>query len=593
MDMKNKLHLNSLFLQIICTIILGTLCLVVTLSVLNIRHSEEVFVESFSESQEEIFHQIDLEFYQFYKDIEEISGSISRSSLVADYMTGGYEDPVEEFSAILSMKKLIGSTDLSEYTGVSLFIVGAGGKTYISNNSDRLSSEREKILHTEISREALHNPSLLVSSYRGKGFTEITSQEPAIIFARALKPIEREEPAGVVFITIQESDFKNMYDHFTSRTSDMLVFNKKGELLSSNDSRWFEEEAQKEALSVLHRMQKEGIFQLKSTQDGRQIRFQRHRLRNTSYEILGIIKPEVAFAERYNIGVILVATVMITAGVALGIFYFIRRQTRPLYALSEAMEMAGEGNLDSYVPVTGTEEVRQLSYTYNHMMDELKQYVEQIRSIEKEKRTAEIHALQMQINPHYMYNTLASIKWLAMQGDIMKTTAVIDAFILLLRNTISNTEEFVTVRQELENLQNYVLITQIRYGDHVQTEYYFSARCMEYKVPKLILQPFVENAFFHGFPEGRGGRIEVFARVQGQYLRFDIEDNGVGMTTEKLMHIRDKEMEKSRHFTGIGINNVDNRIKMLYGMDYGINIVSEEEGGTKITILLPLNTEEK
>lgn len=234
-------------------------------------------------------------------------------------------------------------------------------------------------------------------------------------------------------------------------------------------------------------------------------------------------------------------------------------------------------------------DARQLTSTYNTMIRDINQYIEQIVSIEKEKRTAEIHALQMQINPHYMYNTLASIKWLAWQQDTKKTTEVIDAFISLLRNTISNTDEFITVEQEIRNLENYVKINQVQYGDHVKVEYYIPAQCMELKLPKLILQPFVENAFFHGFPEGRTGCIQIFARLEERYLRFDdIEDNGVGMNAETLMLLKQKEKIKGEHFTGIGVNNVDDRIKMIYGMDYGINIVSKEESGTTVTIKIPI-----
>lgn len=233
-------------------------------------------------------------------------------------------------------------------------------------------------------------------------------------------------------------------------------------------------------------------------------------------------------------------------------------------------------------------DARQLTSTYNTMIRDINQYIEQIVSIEKEKRTAEIHALQMQINPHYMYNTLASIKWLAWQQDTKKTTEVIDAFISLLRNTISNIDEFITVEQEIRNLENYVKINQVRYGDHVKVEYYIPAQCMELRLPKLILQPFVENAFFHGFPEGRTGCIQIFARLEERYLRFDIEDNGVGMNAETLMSLKQKEKIKGEHFTGIGVNNVDDRIKMIYGMDYGINIVSKEESGTTVTIKIPI-----
>ena len=282
----------------------------------------------------------------------------------------------------------------------------------------------------------------------------------------------------------------------------------------------------------------------------------------------------------------------ITVLIGLFVFIFIKQQTRPLSKLADKMRLVQEGNMQEYVDVEGTEEIQELSKAYNTMLERINQYIEERMKIQEEKRNAEIHALQMQINPHYMYNTLASIKWLTWQGDVKKSTAVIDAFISLLRNTISNTDEFVTVEQEVANLKNYVLINQTRYGDAVGVEFYVVDKCKEYLVPKLILQPFVENAFFHAFPEGMEGEISVFIKEEKKYLRFDIEDNGVGMDAEQLYTLNNKKDKKSEHFTGIGINNVDDRIKLIYGMDYGINIVSEKDKGTTITILLPRKEKE-
>ena len=564
--MEKKRPVGSLFFQIICTVILGTVSLVIILSTVNINHSEEVFVQSFSESQEKIFDQIDQEFYNFYGDIAQITGAISQNQAFWDYMTDSFEDQIQEREDILAMQSLVKGTEFDEYTGLNLFVIGENKKTFIYNSSDKIFRDRQEILDSDIYRKAVGNPTRLVSAYQEEGFTEITSQAPVVLFAKALNLEDDENPAGVIIVTIMESAFRDM----------------------SNNQDWFQGESQEGIQRIAAQMEKEGLSRMEGRRDGRMVQYQRHKFRNTDYEILGIIRPEDAFTERYNVGTIIIATVLITLAVAFGILFFIRRQTRPLYALAQTMKKAGEGDLDAHAEVTGTGEVRLLSATYNQMMEELKQYIEQVRNIEKEKRTAEIHALQMQINPHYMYNTLASIKWLALQGNVRRTTEVIDAFISLLRNTISNTKEFITVEEEIENLKNYVLITQTRYGEHVSVEYYVTARCLACKVPKLILQPFVENSFFHGFPEGRRGKIEISAKIQGQYLRFDIEDDGVGMTTEKLMDIRGKNGQKTEHFTGIGVNNVDKRIKMIYGMDYGINIVSQENEGTKITILLPL-----
>ena len=237
----------------------------------------------------------------------------------------------------------------------------------------------------------------------------------------------------------------------------------------------------------------------------------------------------------------------------------------------------------------GTQEIRELSATYNDMLGELDNYIQKLMQVEKSKREAEIHSLQMQINPHYIYNTLASVKWLIWQGDKEKSVQVIDAFIQLLRNTISNKNEFITLKEEIENLKNYVLINQIRYGNQVNVDFYVTPDCEEQKVPKLILQPFVENAFFHAFPQGEKGTISIFVRQSDGLLRVEIEDNGIGMSSETLRDLLNKKNASREHFTGIGVNNVDDRMKLIYGENYGILIESQEGRGTKITVCFPLN----
>ena len=148
-----------------------------------------------------------------------------------------------------------------------------------------------------------------------------------------------------------------------------------------------------------------------------------------------------------------------------------------VYKRQGKMSAIREGNFSEYMTVEGTTEVQELASTYNYMLDDLKHYVDELVQTQKKQRQAEISALQMQINPHYIYNTLASIKWLVYQNDTAKTVRTIDAFISLLRNTISNSDEFIPVRQEMINIQNYILINQTRYGDSIQVEYYVSRVC--------------------------------------------------------------------------------------------------------------------
>lgn len=152
-------------------------------------------------------------------------------------------------------------------------------------------------------------------------------------------------------------------------------------------------------------------------------------------------------------------------------------------------------------------------------------------------------------------------------------------------------EEYIRVEQEIENLKNYVLINNTRYGDKVQVEYFVSFGCEECRIPKMILQPFVENAFFHDFPFEQSGKIQIFVRILEGNLQIHIIDDGVGMTPERLRELTEKNV-KREHFSGIGIKNVDDRLKLIYGNEYGINIQSDENKGTSITISIPVQKDE-
>lgn len=224
------------------------------------------------------------------------------------------------------------------------------------------------------------------------------------------------------------------------------------------------------------------------------------------------------------------------------------------------------------------------------MMDELQVYVERLIEAQKQQRHAELAALQQQINPHFLYNTMASIKFLVQMGEREEAEKTIDAFITLLQNTVGNVDESVTVELEVENLKNYVLINQKRYGDRIQVQFMIAPDCMEYRIPKLILQPFIENSFFHAFNKTAEGTISVLIWREADDLICEIADDGDGMAAniESLPHTnRNRQL-----FSGIGVKNVHERMQLLYGPDYGVSIASKEGLGTRVKLRLPASKEE-
>lgn len=583
-----KKRCNTLFFKIIVTVLAAILCLTAALSILNIKASQDVFVENFVESQEKIFRQIDENIYDFFRDVTSTTQGISSSSAVREYLTKNDWKAAEESRNILDMKKYIKQLPIAQYSEMSMILVGKTGKLHNYNNTSRLLMTGEELLQKEIIRKALENPKKLICQYGKSGYTDVMKNFPVIMMAKAITRDGGRNVDGVTFLTIKEEDFRKNYEGFTTSSSDLLIFNQENEIISSNRPEYLTSGKQTDQIRKIIREMKEDQVRTVSRQEkGKLTGYMMQRLQNSNYKVMGVIHPGQAFESVYDFRYIIGITAVIMAAVSVILSVLVRQLTKPLSNLVHNMGKVQEGRLDRSVKVEGTTEIRELSATYNAMLAELENYIERLMQVEKAKREAEIHSLQMQINPHYIYNTLASVKWLIWQGDKEKSVQVIDAFIQLLRNTISNKNEFITIKEEIENLKNYVIINQTRYGDQVKVEFYVTPDCEEKKVPKLILQPFVENAFFHAFPQGEEGLISIFVRQSEGQLKVEIEDNGIGMSSQTLQGLLDKTNEPREHFTGIGVNNVDDRMKLIYGQNYGILVESQEGRGTKITICFP------
>lgn len=580
--MKKKLQKNSLFFKILCTVVAGIICVSVSISYITINISKGVFTETYSDSQKKIFEQVYNELYDFHGELVKIINSVNSNRAFKLFFTDESLDPKESFKNIYNVQNHLKASLLSNTYDISVLILGLNEKSYL-NRKELLSIEPSKILDMDISKKALENRNTILYQYLENGFTSTTKDEPVIVITRTLT-LDDGSPYGIIYFTIKEKDFEKFYDYFTVEINDIVLLDENNVVISSNKKGNIGLRQEGFDSNISELIERKEVSKSYSSKEST-ILIQ--RLPYCSLTLCGTVDNYKALKKMYDVSKIIYICMIITLVILVVIFFIVRQMTNPLYVLTEKMSNVRSGNFDEYVEVSGPEEVKELSSTFNYMIKDLNKYVYELVKVQKEKRVAEIHALQMQINPHYIFNTLSSIKWLIWQGNGEKSINAIDSFIVLLRNTISKTDEFITVEEEIENLKNYVFINNIRYGDKVIVEYFVMPNCNDYLLPKLILQPFIENAFFHGFPSDEEGKIQVFVKEQGECIRFEISDNGVGIEEDKLDSLKEKKSIRSAHFTGIGINNVDDRIKLIYGSDYGVEIKSEVKKGTTVLVLLP------
>lgn len=579
-----KRFLNTLSGRVILILVIGIFVASLVLILTLVRQMENTFIETYGRSQEKVFLQVEDNFEDCYERVAEVVSDVQSSWSFNMYFNAEYQgehyDTTAQFANLYQLQNDMKDTMNDNLDDEQVMIVGVNGKCLIMRDDRKLYSA-EEILEDPVSQIAGADPDTIHYVIRSSGFTKATASGKVVMAVKAFCN-SQGQPFAYMYITFTQEDMKQFYDFFCSENSDFYITNPEHMILASN------RQEQISTLFETNSMQEPdtGAVCRVSYEDGNtRYTVLSIRLKYTDFMIYGVIDNNKALIELYDFRKTVFICVLIAGIVALVTALIIRYSLSPLKVLADNMSQVTTGNFDTYMPVEGTEEIQILAKSYNYMLDDLNRYVNALVAVQRSKRKAEIKALQMQINPHYVYNTLASIKWLIWQREVEKSVKTIDAFIALLRNTISNTDEFITVRQERENVTNYMLINGIRYGDRIKTDFFVAPDCETYRIPKMILQPFVENSFFHGFPSEETGSIQIFVRSKEGCLQIEIRDNGVGMSEEILKTA--KEKKDYENYSGIGINNISERLNLLYGSNQSLEIQSKPGEGTVILIRIP------
>jgi len=261
--------------------------------------------------------------------------------------------------------------------------------------------------------------------------------------------------------------------------------------------------------------------------------------------------------------------------------------SRPIHSLNKAMgEFEANAEGFSYEPVYGSLEVTSLSNAFGHLVIRIQELMNQVRNEEIVLRKTELRALQAQINPHFLYNTLDSIAWMCEEGRTKDAVEMVNALARLFRISISKGHELIPVEKEVEHAKSYLQIQKFRYKNQFQYSFDVQESCLHYYCNKITLQPIIENAIYHGLNRMIDeGFIEIKIFEDGSDVVFTVEDNGVGMTKEQCESILHKEVKGQTG--GIGIKNVNDRVKIYFGEQYGMKIESELDEGTKVSIRMP------
>ena len=285
----------------------------------------------------------------------------------------------------------------------------------------------------------------------------------------------------------------------------------------------------------------------------------------------------------------LIAFVILTLMMVGFSIYLPKSFTKPITDLVDVTDRVSRGDLGARSHNDSRDEVGELSKSMNQMIDKINELLSQITKEQIRIQEAELELLQAQINPHFLYNTLDTIIWLAEGGDEKRVVSMVKSLSAFFRTSLSRGRDIITIREELLHAKSYLEIQQFRYQDILEYEIDVPDEYGEYTIPKITIQPLIENALYHGIKNKRGGgKIKISAARHGDDIVISVSDNGIGMTDERLREVTsgltgDKPADNAIY----GLYNVNERIKLKFGNDYGITLHSVYNEGSTCDILLP------
>ncbi|WP_438348590.1 cache domain-containing sensor histidine kinase [Paenibacillus sp. FA6] len=271
-------------------------------------------------------------------------------------------------------------------------------------------------------------------------------------------------------------------------------------------------------------------------------------------------------------------------------WYFTNSIVRPVGKLQSLMKKVEVGELDLRFHSETTDEIGQLGNSFNNMMEEIENLINQVYMEQREKREAELKILQAQIKPHFLYNTLDTIQWMAQDRDATDIVEIVGALTTLFRISLNKGKEIIKLEEEVEHIESYLFIQMARYEDKLSYEINVPKELLQSNVLKIILQPLIENAIYHGIKTKLGtGHICVGASQEDHKLVLYVEDDGMGIPPKRLAEIN-HYLHMEQHDgqeRGYGLFNVNERIKLSHGSSYGLKVTSVQGEGTRIEIRLP------
>ena len=395
--------------------------------------------------------------------------------------------------------------------------------------------------------------------------------------------------SGVLLVDMKYSVLEDMLERINETSSGIYYYlcSRDGEIIYH--PRWteinrglFKEKNNKVA------SYEDGIYEMKT--DGQKENIVVGSVAYTGWKLIGVVPESVQETSINKFRYYIITTILILVMMLLQVNRFISRKiSRPIRELDESVKAYEAGAMPD-IYIGGSAEIRHLGYSVQKSYEQIETLMKEIIQQQTERRKSELDALQSQINPHFLYNTLESITWMIEAQRNKEAVVMISELAKLLRVSLSRGKTIISIGDELQHSRSYMNIQRVRYKERFKVEFLIDEEIKNYCIVKLVIQPLLENAIYYGvgnMDEDDDGQILIRGEKKGEDIYISIEDNGMGMPEDIRSNILTDNSKVSKHGSGVGVINVHSRISLMFGPEYGLEVYSELDEGTKVVIHIP------
>ena len=511
--------------------------------------------------------------------IEDINLQILTSQTIQDQLKIVNEEPLDTFGLQQCRQKI--ERELATEGLYASYVVSV---SVISLEGIEFSVKKEETIGTlfGFTEEEIYEAN-------GTSLWGLAGDTDRICVAKAILDFDTMKPIGYINIVYENSYFSSILeDNSTEYSAASYIVNDQGRIMSTNNSPYQGTEFPMD-IQILRKQDKAVYDMLNSTQAF-------YYVGDEMPNCWTLVQTESVkeFYKNMKRRIIITALVVLAMlGISL-LFVWIAtlRIAKPTRELLESMKTLGKENRYPRVKVITQDEIGMIGTEYNRMAENIETLIEKVYKMELAQKQAELEFLQMQINPHFLYNALDTISWKALGEGNTDVSEMSIALAELLRATIKK-ESFISLKEEMSTVKDYLYIQEQRFGDKISVDYQIDENLEDYQVPNFILQPLIENAIIHGLePKVEKGKLLLRIKKQGEKLYFLIADDGVGMS-EREIEILYEQCEENDTSKSIGIKNVYRRLILCYGENSRLYIKSKKNKGTEIRFSIPLQEKVK